>query len=224
MILLFPLVIFFFFVSVICVIIGVTRVVAYQKRQERLFELGRFAAQNGWTFNAKNTPNQFQNANAYRIFNVGHSKQMGGFMQRQAQNGEQFFVFDYEYATGHGKSRRQYKQTIFAVRSAHLDLPYFALYPEGFFSFLGEMIGYNDIDFGSHPAFSKRYKLSGQNEAHIRHVFQPQILSRLEMAGNLNIDGGGNYLFVYWQGTAVKIANLNAFIGEGMNILHFFRR
>jgi hypothetical protein len=124
----------------------------------------------------------------------------------------------------HGKSRQRHYQTVFAVRSVNLNLPYFALYPEGFFSFIGEMVGYNDIDFGTHPTFSQRYKLSGQNEAHIRHVFQPQVLTRLEALGNLNIDGGGNYLFVYWQNTTVKTVNLNGFIGEGMNILQFFRR
>ena len=98
------------------------------------------------------------------------------------------------------------------------------LYPESFLSFIGEGFGYNDIDFASHPHFSKRYKLSGKDEMTIRQMFHPQMLSYFDQLPTVNIDGGGNYVFVYELDKTAPIENLNWYIGERMKFVNLFDR
>jgi hypothetical protein len=69
-------------------------------------------------------------------------------------------LFDYFYRTGSGKNSSTYTQTV-AVFSQDLWLPIFELRPEGFFDRVGEAFVRHDIDFESHPDFSKRYFLRG---------------------------------------------------------------
>ena len=45
---------------------------------------------------------------------------------------------------------------------------------------LCEMLGLKDIDFDSHPQFSKDYLLKGADEAAVRRCFHPAVLTFFE--------------------------------------------
>lgn len=194
-----------------------------KRKQKRIQNLQIFAAQNGWQSIPNANVNFFQNSNYYTLFSSGRNRMVDGLMQRQFGSG-QLFLFDYQYTSGGGKNSKTYTQTVLAVQSASLNLPYFSLYPESFLSFIGEAFGYNDIDFASHSHFSKRYKLSGKDEMAIRQMFHPQLLSYFDQLPTVNIDGGGNYIFVYEQDKTSPIENLNWFIGERMKFVNLFAR
>lgn len=194
-----------------------------KRKQKRIQNLQIFAAQNGWQSIPNANINIFQNPTNYPLLSSGSGRQLNGLMQRQFGSG-QIFLFDYQYTTGGGRNTKTYTQTVLAVQSPHLNLPYFSLYPESFLSFIGEAFGYNDIDFASYPYFSKRYKLSGKDEMYIRQMFHPQILSYFEHSPIVNIDGGGNYLFVYEIDKQAPIENLNWFVGERMKFVNLFVR
>lgn len=193
----------------------------FKRKQKRIQNLLIFAAQNGWQSIPNANINNFQNPNYYPLLSSGRSREVNGLMQRQFGN-EQVFLFDYQYTTGGGKNSKTYTQTVLAVHSPRLNLPYFSLYPESFLSFIGEAFGYNDIDFASHPHFSKRYKLTGKDEMFIRQMFHPQMLSYFDQLPTVNIDGGGNYIFVYELDKKAPIENLNWFIGERMKFVNLF--
>lgn len=57
-------------------------------------------------------------------------------------------AFDYHYATGSGKNRQDHYFTFFMSRLERM-FPELRIYPENVFSKLGQMIGYEDIDFES---------------------------------------------------------------------------
>lgn len=212
------------FVFVVVLFVVGFVIFSYKQQQKRLEQMQAFAAQNGWTFVPDAGLHTFQNANYYSLFSAGRTKQILGLMHRPLDNGRQMIVFDYKYVTGHGKNSRTYHQTVTALFSPQLQLPFFALYPESFLSFIGELVGYNDIDFDTHPHFSKRYKLSGRDEMRIRQTFNQQVLTHFDHLPTVNIDGGGNYLFAYVPHEKVKIENLNAFINERMNFLNLFHQ
>ncbi|HLM00694.1 MAG TPA: hypothetical protein VK400_06535, partial [Pyrinomonadaceae bacterium] len=202
-----------FFVALVVVIF----IVARKMRQKRIHALQVFAAQNGWTFVPNATvQTSFQNPDAYAIFNRGR-RDLIALMHRQHDGGAAY-VFDYAYTVGSGKNQQTYTQTVVAFNTPRLRIPFFALYPESFLSFIGEMFGYNDIDFHTHPAFSKRFKLTGRDEMPIRGIFHPQALSFFENLPNIRVDGGGNYLFVYVHNQTVKPEILNGFLATALNI------
>jgi hypothetical protein len=197
-------------------------IISHKMRQKRIQALQAFAAQNGWTFIPNATPQIFQNANAYSIFN--HSRRDLIALLQRPHDGGSVFVFDYSYTVGSGKNSSTYTQTIAAFHTPRLQIPYFALYPESFFSFIGEMFGYNDIDFHTHPVFSNSYKLTGRDEMPIRRIFHPQALSFFEHQQKINVDGGGNYLFIYLHNQTFKPENLNSLLDTALYIYNLFRR
>jgi hypothetical protein len=192
-------------------------------RERRVQALQLFSAQNGWTFAANaSLPQTFPDANAYAILN--HSRRSLIALLHRRHDGGAAYLFDYSYTVGSGKHQQTYTQTVAAFHTPRLRIPFFALYPESFFSFIGEMFGYNDIDFATHPQFSKRFKLTGRDELPIRGFFHPQTLSFFENLPNIRVDGGGNYLFVYIHNQTFKPEALNGFLGTALNIYNLFRR
>lgn len=197
-------------------------------KREKLFR--NFASQNGWKYTDLNQ-NDYKSLgwkNDYRLFLLGNTYLISGRVENMAyrsfENG-QIIVFDYKYESS---ARHSYlfkkRQTVVVFQFTNFQLPYFALYPEGFFTGLGELIGFNDIDFASHPRFSSRYKLSGKDEARIRRIFHPQFLTYLENSPEIHIDGGGDYLFFYQKENLAPVEELNQFIGGMVNIFEAFRR
>src|SRR5215203_1602452 len=216
---LFPIV---FIAFVIMFIVG-SVIYGRHQRQKRIQALQFFAAQNGWTFVPRATsPQFFQNAHAYSILNH-RSGNIIALLQRPHDGGT-VSVFDYSYTVGSGKNRHTHAQTVVAFHTPRLMIPFFALYPESFFSFIGEMFGAQDIDFHTHPAFSKNFKLAGRDEMPIRQFFHPQALSFFERLPRIRVDGGGNYLFVYILDETFKAENLNAFLDTTLTVYNLFRR
>lgn len=204
------------------VLIIVFYIIGQKQRQKRIQALQAFGAQNGWTFVPHAAKRMFQNADAYSILNAG-SGEIIALLQRPHDGGT-ISVFDYSYTVGSGKNSHTHTQTVVAFHTPRLMIPYFALYPESFFSFIGEMFGFQDIDFATHPVFSKNFKLTGRDEMPIRQFFHPQVLSSLEKLPRIRLDGGGNYLFVYVLDEVFTPENLNGFLGTALNIYNLFRR
>src|SRR5207237_8398116 len=95
-------------------------------------------------------------------------------------NGGKAAVFDYVYVTGYGKNSQTHYQTVVYIEPAKLRVPYFSVRPEGFFTKFLTAFGYQDIDFGQRPEFSKKYVLRGQDEQGIRHTCNDCLLSFFE--------------------------------------------
>lgn len=127
----------------------------------------------------------------------------------------QTIVFDYAYSAG----KSTVTQTV-ACFSHDLQLPPFALKPEGIFDRLGDAIVHNDIDFDSHPAFSQRYALKSPDEASARRFFTPAVLSYMEQISetNWNIETSGINLFIYRSGRTVSAANLPTFLQQASSV------
>jgi hypothetical protein len=128
----------------------------------------------------------------------------------------QAIIFDYTYRMG----KSTVTQTL-ACFSDKAQFPPFALKPEGIFDRLGDALVHNDINFDSHPAFSRRYALKSPDEAATRRLFTPGLLSYLEQIPserNWNIETGGTNLFIYRAGRTVSPADLSTFFQETSSI------
>jgi hypothetical protein len=128
----------------------------------------------------------------------------------------QTIIFDYTYRMG----KSTVTQTL-ACFSEKAQLPPFALKPEGVFDRIGDAIVHNDINFDSHPGFSRRYTLKSPDEAGTRRLFTPSLLTYMEQIpseGNWNIETSGTNLFLYRERRTVSAADLSTFFQHTSSI------
>ena len=125
-------------------------------------------------------------------------------------------VFDYTYRAG----KSSITQTL-ACFSHNVELPSFTLKPEGILDRIGDAIVHNDIDFDSHPEFSRRYVLKSPDEASARRFFTPAVLSYMEQIFpemKWNIETSGINLFLYRPGRTVSPADLSTFLQQTSSV------
>jgi hypothetical protein len=131
-----------------------------------------------------------------------------------SSGGLQIRLFDYSYPAG----KSSISQTV-AAFSQDQQLPPFALRPENFLDRIGDAIVHNDIDFDSNPEFSRRYLLKSPDEAGVRRLFTPSLLTTLEQfQTSWCVEGCGPTLIVYHTGRIVSPSDLPAFLEETSRI------
>ncbi|MGA2345317.1 MAG: hypothetical protein ABSF93_04885 [Candidatus Sulfotelmatobacter sp.] len=135
-----------------------------------------------------------------------------------SSSGLQISLFDYSYPAG----KSSVSQTV-AAFSQDQQLPPFALRPENFLDRIGDAIVHNDIDFDSNPEFSRRYLLKSPDEAGVRRLFTPSLLTSLEQfQASWCVEGTGPLLIVYHSGRIVSPSDLPAFLEETSRIARTF--
>ena len=132
----------------------------------------------------------------FNLFDKGRNRRLSNLIQGQ-QGDVEIYLADYSFVTGSSKHRRTHHQTIVILQSPHLELPSFLLTPENVFHKMGNLFGHNDIDFDSHPIFSRRYLLRGTDEGAIRDCFQDGVLTFYERQERVCSQGIGSFLLFY---------------------------
>lgn len=131
-------------------------------------------------------------------------------------------IFDYNYTVGAGKHSLTYRQTV-VLATLDKNLPEFTLGPEGFFHKVGELLGYNDIDFDQHPTFSKSYLLRGDDETTIRTLFTPKVISYIEkIPYAITVEAFENKIAYYSATVRIKPKKMTEFIEEASHLFSLF--
>ena len=211
------------FIVLIIGLIAVIGIYSWQKEKERTQALQLTASQLGWSFAASAPLNMIAGLERFALFNQGHSKQIKNFMYGEA-SGTKAAVFDYVYVTGYGKHRQTHYQSVVYLEPVGLSIPNFSLRPEGILYKVFTAFGYQDIDFGQRPEFSKEYILRGPDEQAIRRTFNDGLLSFYETYPGTCTDGGGNQLFVYRGGYRFQPQEIQSYVGLGLNVVNLFPR
>ena len=216
---LFSILFIFLIIGVIIVVV----VYSWQKEKERTRVLQATATQLGWSFVARPPLNMIAGFDRFALFNQGHSGEIWNMMYGEAQ-GIKAAVFDYVYITGYGRNRQTHYQSVVYLEPGSLSLPYFSLRPEGLLYKIFTAFGYQDIDFGQRPEFSRQYILRGQDEPAIRRTFNDRLLAFYESYPGTSTDGGGNQLFVYRGGYRFQPQEIRSYVGLGLEVLNLFPR
>lgn len=193
-----------------------------KKERERTQALEVAAAQLGWSFSAEAPLNMIPGLERFPLFNQGHSKHIKNFMYGQA-SGVKAAVFDYIYTVGGGKNSHTYFQSVVYLEPANLNLPFFSLRPENFIFKMLSAFGYQDIDFGQRPEFSKHYLLRGQDEMSIRQTFNDSVLGFYESYSGTCTDAGGNQLFVFRSSQRLQPQEIEGYVGVGLQLMNLLR-
>jgi hypothetical protein len=218
-VILFPIVILTAVIGLIVII----AVYSWQKEKERTRVLQLAGTQLGWSFAARAPMNMIPGLERFALFNQGHGREIRNFMYGEA-TGVKAAVFDYFYVTGSGKNRQTHAQSIVYLEPTYLNIPFFSLRPENFMLKIFTAFGYQDIDFGQRPEFSKKYILRGPDEPAIRRTFNDGLLSFYENYPGTSTDGGGNQLFVYRGGYRFQPHEIQSYVGLGLTVANLFPR
>jgi len=214
-----PILFFITFISIFALVFFYQR----KKERERTEFMQTVANGLSWSFAAEAPMNMIAGLEHFTLFNQGQSKQIKNFMYGEA-NGVKAALFDYVYVTGSGKNRSTHFQTVTYLEAANLRVPYFSLRPEGFFSKVLTAFGYQDIDFGQRPEFSKQYLLRGQDEMGIRQCFNDRVLAFFETYQGTSVDAGNNQLFVFRSGYRCSPQEVQNQLALALNILNLLPR
>jgi hypothetical protein len=191
-----------------------------KKRTEKM----RAAAMNlGLTFEAEQAQEMVGQLSHFPLFQAGHTKRLRNVIAG-SEGGVEFKLFDYRYTTGSGKNSHTWHQTVLMMRSARLRLPAFTLRPENIFHKIGGVFGYQDIDFDSHPNFSKKYLLRGQVEGDIRNTFAPHVLDFFDQNHDITLEGLQGEMIYYKQARKLSPEELRPLIEGGLYIHGLFGR
>ena len=201
----------------ILAVVGVIILVAHKFEKARSEKLKAVADQLGLQFHLDGDIAVRNAIGQLRLFNQGHGRKTRNMLSGRTEDVD-VAIFGYRYKTGSGKHQHTHQQTVISFQSPHLSLPEFELRPEHVFHKIGQAFGYKDIDIASHPEFSKRYVLRGQNEAAIREMFTPELLEFLESQKGVSIEAPNNQLIYYRAGKRIKPENVRSFMEEGFRV------
>ena len=159
-------------------------------------------------------------------------------------NGVRVTLADYNFSPPGTKKKTQ-ETTLLRIQTNSLNLPPFTLMPSGWLiDSLSSMVGYRDVDFDSHPQFSKQYLLrafdeddqgnefsryeepsssafkESKNEPLVRDLFTHELLDLLETNSGVSLEGRGDQ-FILRRFTSQRVPGdeLTAFVELGVKIL-----
>ena len=213
---------YFILILVLAPIILVV-MIAYRSEKKRREELKKSAGRMGFSFSPDSDNSLLSSLSALKLFSKGYGRKAYNIIKGEMDR-IHWTVFDYRYTVGGGRSSTTYSQTV-ACAQVDSDLPKFSLGAESFFHKLGDVLGYKDIDFKSSPVFSDRYLLKGPDEASVRKLFTPEILSFFANRGDIvNVEAAGNRIIIYRNNKKINPDGLRSFISEASKIARMFAK
>ena len=174
-------------------------------------------------FFPKGSTSLFERLKPFHLFSKGWSRKIKNLMEGEA-NKVELAIFDYQYTTHGGQHPQTHRQSLLFIRSPKLNLPDFSLRPENVFHKIGSAFGDKDIDFETHPIFSKSYLLRGDNEAAIRGLFKNELLNFIQSQQKISIEGSSDQLIFYRHKNRVKPEEVESFMEEGFQVFDQFLR
>lgn len=211
----------FIILGVILLVIAVFAIGAHIWEKRRTEAFKQLADELSFDFFPTGRAGLLSEMTGFYLFGIGHSQTIFNLLQGTA-GGLQISIFDYRYVTGSGKNRKVSTQSVFVAHREGMDLPMFTLRPENIWHKIGSMFGMQDIDFESHPKFSKRYLLKGPDEEAIRELFTPEVLDFFEQKSGLTVEGSGDVL-LYSTYKRLSPDSVRQFMADGFEILNLFQ-
>lgn len=188
----------------------------YQKASPRQQRIKKIAANNGWMYTQEEQVDSIEllEFDFFRSRPIEYKMNVIG-SEFEGSNVD-WEISDITFDEGAMLSKEVYKTT---VQLVHLnrEIPSFVLEQEGIFDKIFDRvlsINSQDIDFVSHPIFSKKLKLTGEDEQAVRGLFTSELIEFLESEEIYHIECNGNALIIF---KSLRISNT----GEIKNMVRF---
>lgn len=212
---------FIIFVGVPILILGFV-FLSLHLDKKRTEDLKALASKIGYRFSEESWSILQRFFSTMPLFDKGRSRRSKNLLTKGIGDAT-LYLFDYQYSTGRGKSRKTRRYTIAGITSLERKVPDFILHQENFLHTLGSFVGYSDIDFSNHPEFSSRFFLRGANEEQVRRFFDRSLIQRLEYRSRLNIQASGGALIYYRKEGLLAVKEVPTFLKEAEEFWGLFR-
>ena len=180
--------------------------------QRRTAAYEQFCAVSGYQYVADRPGQELDPALPF--FDRGHGRRWRHEISGQ-YNGLPFAAFEYRYIVGAGRSQQTYTRAMIRWTNIGATLPQFTLAPETFFTRLGQLLGWHDIQFADDPAFSATYMLKGEHEMEVASFFSLQLRQQLTAMPGQHAAGAGSTLFWWREQKLPGPDRFAAFLAEG---------
>ena len=192
---------YFFFLSLAGILIFAGLSIWYNKQaaKKRTEGYARQAESLGLEFSEKRG-DLIDRISNFRLSQTGRAKKTRNVLSGDAGD-VSISIFDYQYTTGSGKNTRTSRQTVILLESPNINAPAFSMRAQGFFDKFGKALGFQDINFETHPTFSKMFVLQGQNEAAVRSFFSPELLEFFETMPQPCVEGQLGKIIIFHANT-----------------------
>ncbi len=153
----------------------------------------------------------------FNLFSQGRSRSMKNVIQ--GDSGEvNIAIFDYEYTIGSGKNQRSHRQSVVSLHSPQIQCPDFTMRPEGMLDKIGSALGFQDIDFDTHPKFSKMFVLKSSNETATRAFFTAKVLEFFETKQGISVEAATGSLFFYRPSRQIKPEEVKDYLAQAYEV------
>ena len=182
----------------------------------------RFAIEQDLEYMAQDKAGLLGQLNQFRLFKPASRKLISDIAYKTLELGN-FYQFDYHYTQSTGKSSVTHRQTVVYIESKELSLPQFYQKPENFFTRLGALLGFKDIDFINFTEYSDKFHLVGEFESVVRYYFTDSVLNILTRQQDVYMEGMNYYFILYQFDILQKEEGLKAFKNLGMLLYDLFK-
>ncbi len=200
---------------VIFALIAIYNIVQEKKRTETI---KKNTENLGYEFQPKGNSELTHQLESFTLLKQGRRHKTSNTV-RGKTNGVNFYLTDLQYTVGTGKSRRDYKHSIFYLKDIAHNITQFSLQPENIGHKVGSWLGYQDIDFKQYPRFSDSYLLRGKNEEEIRQFFNPDLLKYFSKYSNWHIEVSNNSIILFHRGR-YTINEFDFFLNECFELFY----
>ncbi|MEM7454718.1 MAG: hypothetical protein AAF456_10245 [Planctomycetota bacterium] len=207
----------FFVIGGILIAVAAAIYFAWLYEKKRKEALGGLADQMGLEYKPDGDANVHSAMSVFSLFNSGRRRKLTNLILGTTDE-VSIAIFDYQYTTGSGKHQHTHKQTVAALSSQVLHCPQFFMRPEGMFDKIGSALGFQDIDFDSHPTFSKMFVLKGNDEGAIRQFFAPPVLEFFEQRKGISVEAIPGRLVFYRPNKRVKPDEIKDLLSQAYEV------
>ena len=162
----------------------------------------------------KSIPESFK---GFKIYSEGSSQTIYNYITGKLGN-VKVALMDFHYTINGSEDVSDVtdRQTVLVLDTGEKKLPPFEIFPETILQKLKTKVGYQDINFRSHPVFSERYVVQGYYEEDIRKSMSEQFLSSIETQFGLRIQCTGTKIIFYRKNDLLKAEEIKFFIDWGL--------
>ena len=204
-------------ILIVVVLIVIGGAIAWYLEKKRQESLARISGELGLEFFPQGIPGLLGVLQGFKLISAGDSHAVTNTIRGDTGDME-LTIFDLSYATGSGKNRSTHRQTVIRFASAQLNLPDFAISPEGFFHKIAKLFGTKDINFAEDPRFSSSFLLQGASEPAVRQLFGPELRTWFAERAGVTSEGRGSQLLFFRAEQRVSPDKIAGLLEEGLQL------
>jgi MFS superfamily sulfate permease-like transporter len=121
-------------------------------------------------------------------------------------------VSDITVSQGAGIAQQDTQITVLHISELGYTIPNFALEPEGIWTKFSELAFGKDVDFKSHPGFSKKYYLRGDDEVGLKEFFHENLIWFFESHPGIHMETQRNKVLIYEKHGTLSVAEIKSLL------------